>query len=64
MPEILNYQDQLNSLVLALAVEVGSAVVADISGNDISNSLNGQTVTRESLGILLANELTEELAKA
>lgn len=64
MPEILNPQDQLNSLVLALAVEVGSAVVADISGNDISNSLNGQTVTRESLGILLANELTEELAKA
>lgn len=64
MPEILNPQDQLNSLVLALAVEVGSAVVADISGNDISNSLNGQSVTRESLGILLANELTEELAKA
>lgn len=64
MPELLNSQDQLNSLVLAVAVEVGAAVIADISGNDISNSLNGQSITRDSLGLLLANELSAELAKA
>lgn len=64
MNEELNSQDQLNALVLAMAIEVGSAVIADISGNDISNSLNGQSITRDSLGMLLANEICDEVAKA
>lgn len=40
-------QHQQSSVVLANAVEVISAVVKEIAGNDVSSSLNGSKITTE-----------------
>ncbi len=40
-------QHQQSSVVLANALEVISAVVKNIAGNDVSNSLNGSKITTD-----------------
>lgn len=53
---------QTNALVLANAAAVGAAVIARIAGNEISNSLQGETATKERLTFLFLGNLTKNIA--
>lgn len=53
---------QANALVLANAAAVGSAVIARIAGNEISNSLQGESATKERLTFLILGLMTKNLS--
>lgn len=54
---------QANALALANAAEIGVGVIASIAGNEISNTLNGASMNRESLTMLFLTQLNEEIRK-
>ena len=52
-----------NLLVLSNAVELGSAVVMQIAGNDIANTVNGKLITPDDLRDALASKIQGRLSK-
>jgi stage III sporulation protein SpoIIIAA len=50
---------QKNALALANAAEVGVGVIANIAGNEIANTLHGETVARDHLSMLMMSHLNE-----
>lgn len=52
---------QTNALVLANAVEIGARVIGRIAGNDIANTLNGETASKEKLAFLLSGQMVKHL---
>ena len=46
-----------NTVVLANAIELGAAVVMQLAGNDIANSINGKTITPDELRDALASKI-------
>lgn len=53
--------EQTNALVLANAAEVVALVVGRIAGNDISNTIHGETASKERLSLLVMGQLTRHL---
>lgn len=53
--------EQTNALVLANAAEVAALVVGRIAGNDISNTIQGETASKERLSMLVMGQLTRHL---
>ncbi len=52
---------QANALILANAAEIGARVVTRIAGNDVANTLQGETATKEKLSFLLTGQITKHL---
>lgn len=52
---------QANALVLANAAELGALVVARIAGNDIANTLQGESATKDKLTFLLVGQLNKHI---
>ena len=48
-------------IVLANAAEIGSSVIKDIAGNDIANSINNSTITRDVIQMLVMQRITKKL---
>lgn len=56
---------QANALVLGNAAEVGARVIARIAGNDIANTLSGESASKEKLTMLLIGQMSKYIqAKA
>jgi hypothetical protein len=49
----LTAQAQVNAVVLANAADIGARVIARIAGNDIANTLHGESATKDKLSFLL-----------
>ena len=45
----LTAQAQVNAVVLANAADIGARVIARIAGNDIANTLHGESATKDKL---------------
>lgn len=60
---MLNIQQKKcqNAIVLANAVEVITRVIKNIAGNDISNSLNGSTITNEIITSLAMQRINSQI---
>lgn len=54
---------QTNALILANAGEIGALVICSIAGNDISNTLQDNTITKDRMSMLVMGKLTEKLQK-
>ncbi len=54
---------QANALALANAAEVGVGVIASIAGNEIANTLHGESMSRDRLTLLFLTQLNEEIQK-
>ena len=52
---------QANALVLGNAAEVGARVIARIAGNDIANTLSGESASKEKLVMLLVGQMTKHI---
>lgn len=63
LSENISNTAQVNALVLANVAEIGASVIARISGNEISNTLQGDTITKEKLVFLLLGQITSQLEK-
>lgn len=57
-------QAQVNAVVLANAADIGARVIARIAGNDIANTLHGESATKDKLSFLLVGQLTNEIKKS
>ena len=60
----LTAQAQVNAVVLANAADIGARVIARIAGNDIANTLHGESATKDKLSFLLVGQLTNEIKKS
>ena len=54
---------QANALALANAAEVGVGIIANIAGNEIANTLHGESMSRERLTLLFLTQMNELIAK-
>lgn len=52
---------QQNALVLASVCNVVSSVICEVSGNEISNAIAGQSLTTDLVQILVCQEIVEAL---
>lgn len=52
---------QSNALVLANAAEIGAQVILRISGNDISNTLRGESATKDQLTFLMVGQMNQHI---
>lgn len=52
---------QANALVLGNAAEIGARVIARIAGNEIANTLQGETATKEKLVFLLIGQISKHV---
>lgn len=59
--EILSDVVQQNAVVLAAVGGLVADVVRDVSGNEISNSIGGQSLTADLAQILVNQDLVEHL---
>lgn len=59
--ELINSVGQANTLVLGNAAEIGARVIARIAGNEISNTLQGETATKEKLVFLIVGQTAKHL---
>lgn len=57
--ELITAVGQANALVLGNAAEIGARVIARIAGNEIANTLQGETATKEKLVFLLIGQITK-----
>ena len=55
---------QTNAVVLANAADIGARAIARIAGNDIANTLHGESATKEKLSFLIVGLLTDEIKKS
>lgn len=63
--QLITSVGQANALVLGNAAEVGSRVIARIAGNDIANTLSGESASKEKLVMLLIGQMSKHIqAKA
>jgi len=53
-----------NAAVLANAVELGSRVIVDIAGNEISDAIGGRTITLSQVQNALAARLKASMASS
>lgn len=56
-PQILDEATQQNAIVLAAIGDLTAGVITEISGNEISSSIDSQTLTRETTQTLINQEL-------
>lgn len=61
--EALSDVAQQNAVVLAAVSGLISDVVREVSGNEISNSVCGQSLTADVAQILINQELVEQMKK-
>lgn len=61
MSDPLGEAVQQNAIVLASVGDLISSVVIEVAGNEISTAVSGQTLTRESIQILVNQEILENL---
>ena len=61
--EIISQNERQIALALAVASDVTSAVVKRLSGGDLSNSINGNTLSRESVQLAAMKTLSDKLDK-
>lgn len=54
---------EINTLVLANAVELGQSIIARVVGDDISNHLNGEPVRAQDIADTITANLGKRLAK-
>lgn len=52
---------QRNAIILASVSEVVSEVICSISGNEISNSISGQSLTTDLVQVLVCQEIVQNL---
>lgn len=63
--EGLNFEAQKSTVtVLANAGTLVSAIVTEIAGNDVSNSLNGTTITSDIVQTLASQRILRQLESA
>ena len=55
---------QNNALILAVAGEIGGRAITKMAGNDVSNSLQDSTITKERIAALIISKITEKLKNA
>ena len=61
----LKQQRVEKSLVaLANATELASSIITEIAGNDISNSINGSTITRNAARTLIQSRFKQALERS
>jgi ligand-binding sensor protein len=61
MPNLNSERTEKSLVVLANATEVIAAVISDISGNDISNSINGTQLTRQAVRSMIQASFKQAL---
>lgn len=56
----VNEKVHLTTLTLANAGMLASVIIKNIAGNDISNAVNGSTLTREMINTLVCRRLVQK----
>jgi len=46
---------------LFVVQDLALSILKNVSGNDIANSLNGETLTKEGLSLLLSSQINEHV---
>ena len=55
---------QNNSLILAVAGEIGGRAITKMAGNDVSNTLQDSPITKDRIASLIISKITEKLKNA
>ena len=61
MNNILYEKTTKSAIALANAIEIASAVITNIVGNDISSSVNGNTITSQTVKSLIMARINSQL---
>jgi hypothetical protein len=60
-PPLNIMKQSASELTLSNAVELASSVIKDIAGNDISNSLNGTSITKDLIQTLVLQRIQSQM---
>ncbi len=61
--EVISQQTATTAIVIANVGELAAAVMHRVAGNDISNALNGQNLSREAVQSLAVSKFREVAVK-
>lgn len=64
MASLVAERTQQSVTVLANATELASAIIVEIAGNDVADSINGTRVSRHGARMLIQTQIEKELSEA
>lgn len=61
---VVGEKEHETAVLLSNASALAAAVIKKVAGNDISNAINGSSITREMIGSLVTQNLVKKLPSA